>query len=323
MSIMESAARRLLLLVDNSNKLILLLLMLVIWISAPSYTLISSSSYHELYSNRVESSWALELSKALDNGIGDLQMQFGIYPKAKVPIYIIHEERNYQQLSKSNAEIVEFSDAFYSSSQRAIFIRSKDQVLQNYLKILIHEYIHWYLEELFVGAPLWFHEGMATYFSNQLGYERFLMYLRESLINPQSDLFRMGYRYPDNRADWPRFYLSSAMAVRFMKENHHQEWQEFWNLLAYRYRQSHKPHFADIFVNSYHTSLWDFHKRFESHSKKLGYIYLFVVFNSLIFALLPFVMFAVVRKRRKRMRDLPDLPLPDEPQDNLDESDRT
>jgi hypothetical protein len=285
------------------------------------YQVLHESPYHELYGKKTATASDIALSKALAHKIADLQITLGVYPKTKVKIYIVHGEREYHKLSLGKAEIVEFSDAFYSGEDRAIYIRSQDQIQENYLKILLHEYIHWYLEELFVSAPLWFHEGMATYFSGQMGYDRYLLYLRESLVNPKSDLFRVGYFYPENRADWPRFYLSSAMAVRYMQEKHLDQWGRFWDIVAAYHHQGQKVRFSEAFVTGYYTSLWDFHQTFERYSKRQGYLYLLVALNSLIFAFLAVLMPFAVAKRRRRLRRMPDLPeVPDLP-DQSDASD--
>ncbi|MDI3504504.1 MAG: hypothetical protein PWP64_1440, partial [Candidatus Cloacimonadota bacterium] len=289
------------------------------------YRKIGESSYHELYSTKSATKTDLILNQALSRKIADLQIKLGLYPKAKVQIFIVYTAKAYDNLNLGKAEIVEFSDAFYSGRDGVIYVRSQDQILDNYLKILLHEYIHWYLEQLFVSTPLWFHEGMATYHSGQLGYERYLLYLKESLINPKSDLFRIGYSYPKNKADWPRFYLSSAMAVRYMQDKYSQQWQRFWNLVAYSNKKGQKIRFSEAFVQAYHIDLWDFHQSFENYSKRQGYLYLIVATNSLIFACLPFVMLAIARKRRRQMQNMPDLPDPaqdleDESQDAKDES---
>jgi len=293
----------------------LLLLWIMLWgiaYALQSHSLIHQSSYHRLYSSRPATDATAALGKALDDRIGDLQMTLGIYPQNSVNVYIIHGGEAYQKLSGGRGKIIEFSDAFFSGDEGVIYVRSQDQISENYLHILIHEYIHWYLEELFISAPLWFHEGMATYFSGQMGYERFLLYLRESLVNPRSDLFRMGYQYPRNRQDWPRFYTSSAMAVRFMQEKHKPNWQSFWDYVALSHKRGQKIRFNEAFVRCYHTSLWDFQRSFERYSRRQGYLYLVVAANSLIFALLPFVMLLIARKRRRRMQKLPDLPEPEQ-----------
>jgi hypothetical protein len=245
----------------------------------------------------------------LDERIAELQMKVGIYPSEKPEIYIVQGEAEYQKLSLGKAEIVEFSDAFYSASENRIYIRSGEQVQQNYLKILLHEYIHWYLEQLFTETPLWFHEGMATYQSGQLGYDRYLMYIRESFLGKKGDLYRMSFRYPASREDWPMFYVSSAMALRFMEEKHPLAWQRFWEIVANSHREDQKIRFNQAFFSSYGISMYDFNRQFEHYSRRQGYLYLIVALNSLIFLCLPFIMLVVAAKGKRKMRALPELEL--------------
>lgn len=288
----------------------LFMLCLLLWLGCLSaYQKEFSSEGVDIYAKAPLSPSMLKIADLLEERIASLQMKLGIYPLQEVDIYIVAGEAEYQRLSLGKAEIVEFSDAFYSSSEGRIYIRSGEQVLQNYLKILMHEYIHWYLEQLFIGAPLWFHEGMATYHGGQLGYDRYLMYVQQSFLGKSGNLFRMSYRYPANQEDWPHFYVSSAMALRFMEDKHPEAWNRFWTMVADSHRQGHKIRFNQAFISSYGLSLWDFNLQFERYSRRQGLLYLVVGLNSLIFLSLPFIMLLVARKRRKRMLRLPDLEL--------------
>jgi hypothetical protein len=290
----------------------LILLLLLGWVSLGATQLQHSTGCLEIYSPEQLSPSMLRIADMLEDRIGDFQMKLGIYPSAKVAIHIITSQTEYQKLSLGKTDIVEFSDAFYSSKDGRIYIRSGDQVEQNYLKILMHEYIHWYLEQLFRNTPLWFHEGMATYHSGQLGYERYLLYIQQSFLGKSANLFRTSYQYPANQDDWPHFYLSSAMALRFMEEKHPQAWQVFWNQVAANHHQEIKISFNQAFISSYGQSLYDFNQNYEKYSRRQGYLYLIVGLNSLIFLVLPFIMLLVARKRRQRMLKLPDLDLAEE-----------
>ena len=83
------------------------------------YQVLHESPYHELYGKKTATASDIALSKALAHKIADLQITLGVYPKTKVKIYIVHGEREYHKLSLGKAEIVEFSDAFYSEIGRA------------------------------------------------------------------------------------------------------------------------------------------------------------------------------------------------------------
>ena len=268
---------------------------------------IYTSQYLEVYSSQTLSPSLGKIVEALNLRIADLQMEMGIYPEKKVPIHIVSSKAEYQTLAFGKTDIVEFSDAFFSGSDGKIYIRSGDQILDNYLKILMHEYLHWYLEQIFTQTPLWFHEGMATFKSGQIGYERYVMYLRESFMGKKSDLFRMGFSYPSKSEDWQLFYLSSAMAVRYMQDKYPTEWKRFWDITAMNLRNGQKSRFDTTFIYAYNSSLYDFNKRYESYSRKQSYLYLAVAINSAIFLTLPFIMLIISRKRKRLMQKLPDL----------------
>lgn len=283
-----------------------------------AFTLSYESDVIEIYSRTPLSQSEQQLGKNLDLRITEFQRNIGVYPYEKARIYIIGDEKEYRSLSLGKAEIVEFSNGFYDSKDNLIRVRAPEQVKENYVNLLLHEYIHWYIDLLFQNAPLWFHEGLATYHSQPLGYERYLIYLRESLINPSGNLFRLSYSYPQRKEDWNGFYVSSTMALRFMQEQHEKQWERFWAKVAQEYNAGKKAQFGRTFSQSYGETMWDFHARFTTYSKHQGYFYLVVLANSLLIALLPIVVLIAAHKRRKKMKLLPDLPLiNDEEMDNL------
>ncbi|NLO43377.1 MAG: hypothetical protein GX106_00230 [Candidatus Cloacimonetes bacterium] len=273
------------------------------------FSLYYESDLIEIYSHSPLSQSEQQLGKTLDSRITEFQKNMGIYPSEKASIYIIRDEKEYRSFSLGRAQIVEHSNGFYDSKDNVIRVRAPEHVKENYVNLLLHEYIHWYIDLLFQNAPLWFHEGLATSQSQPLGYERYLIYLRESLINPSGNLFRLSYSYPQRKEDWDGFYISSTMALRFMQEQHEKQWERFWSRVAQEYWAGKKAHFSRTFSQSYGETMWDFHTRFTAHSKRQGYFYLVVLGNSLLIALLPFVMLIAAHKRRKKMKLLPDMPL--------------
>lgn len=244
----------------------------------------------------------------LDERIDELQSTISIYINEPAVIYIAKNNTSYQRLALGKAKIVEFSDAFYSGMDASIYIRPAVEIRESFSNTLLHEYIHWYLEKIFSHAPLWFHEGMATHFSGQMGFERYLYFLQQSFLGRSSDLFRMSYSYPDKQEDWQIFYLSSSMAVRFMNENKAQEWKHFWDMVASITRNGDKAAFNDVFGVAYRSNLYDFHIQFAAYVKRLRYQYLFWGINSILALLLPVVLIIGHRIKRKRMAMLPDFP---------------
>jgi len=293
--------------------LILLLLLL-----APLVQLLGSNnpvyqnSRLELFATHPASAGLQNTLDILEKRIEDFELQLGIYPEKRCQIVLIDRARDYQKLSLGKAEIVESSAAFYNSEDAKIYVRSIDQVQENYLKLLMHEYLHWFVEDVFIAAPLWFHEGMATIYSQQFGYERYLMYIRHSFWGQKGELFRHSFRYPSRKEEWAPFYQFSAMALRYMEQEYPKAWGEFWGRVSQNYRKGQKSHFGTTFIYSYQLSLYDFNQLFERHSRRQGYLYLFVGINSLIFILLAFSLPIIAYKRKRKMRELPDLEMPEE-----------
>ena len=248
----------------------------------------------------------------LDNRVGQLQMGLGVYPANKADIYIVPDRASYQILARGRGAIVEFSEAFYSSRERRIYARSADQIPHNYAGLILHEYTHWLLDELLIGAPLWLHEGLATEAGHQLGLDRYYHYVRERFWGNRMDLFKLAYNYPRQREDWEMYYLTSYFAVRYMRQKDPDAWREFWNSVAAHNRRGQRARFTEAFAQAYDSNLHSFNLEFAAASRRQAWIYLITGFSSLLFALLPFlVIFATLRQRRK-MEALPDLELPAE-----------
>lgn len=275
-----------------------------------SYNLVHKTKYLAFYS---PDSLDVAMKKnfdLMDDRIDELQMELSIYVDKRVEVRIVNDHKSYQSLALGKNRIVEFSDAFYSSKEKRIYIRNALEIRESYLKVLMHEYIHWYLENIFTRSPLWFHEGLATQYAGQMGFERYLLFLQHSFFGQQSDLFRMSYTYPKNRSEWDLFYLSSSMAVSYMRQKHEKEWGRFWTIVSDQMLSGQKANFTECFNLAYHRDLFSFHSQFGKHVKSLRIQYLIFSINGLLAMILPFALIiAHVRKRRK-MSMLPDLPEP-------------
>lgn len=256
----------------------------------------------------------------LEERIGQLQMSLGVYPDSKAEIYIVPDRASYQALAGGRGAIVEFSEAFYSTRERRIYVRSADQIPRNYGGLILHEYTHWFLDELLLGAPLWLHEGLATQHGGQLGLDRYYYYVRERFWGNRMDLFKLAYSYPQRQEDWEMYYLTSYFATRYMREKDPDTWREFWNIVAANNRRGQRTRFTEAFTQAYNSNLHTFNLDFAAASKRQAWIYLITGFSSLLFALLPLLVILAVLRQRKKMKALPDLELPPEPEDGEKDS---
>lgn len=257
----------------------------------------------------------------LDQRIEGIQMVTGVYIDGGPDIYIVPDQNSYRELALGRQRIVEFSEAFYSSVEGRIYTHRPEQAKDNYLKILVHEYIHWYLDQIFELAPLWFHEGMAMTHANQLSYESYLQFVLERFRGKGGDLFRMGYQYPELQVDWPIYYLNSYFAVKYLQDKREDGWRELWSIASKNYREGRKTSFVRAFNSAFGTTLFDFNADFNAYTRRMAWQYSFIAVNTLVFALLPLLLIAVHRRRRRRMLALPDLPEPVDEEPEADDID--
>lgn len=249
---------------------------------------------------------------SLDDLVDGIQMDTGVYIDGGPDVYIVPDRADYLALSQGRSKIVEFSEAFYSSQEGQIYIRGEVQADANFKKVVLHEYIHWYLDQVFELTPLWFHEGMAMLYANQLGFESYLMYIRDRFWGSKGDLFRMAYRYPEEQRDWQHYYLTSYFAIKYLKEDKEKGWNDLWALASQNYHNGKKTHFVRAFNTSFNITLFDFNEQFTRHSYRLAWQYLIIAINALVIAILPFIVLIIYARRRKRQRALPDYPVPED-----------
>ncbi|MBW6513180.1 MAG: hypothetical protein K0B87_00270 [Candidatus Syntrophosphaera sp.] len=292
------------------------LLAALIWISAlPAvYQVAAVTDNFVLHTSDGVPIGSAEFLEVLNQRMDALQMSTGVYLDSKADIYVVPDRSSYQSLARGKGAIVEFSNAFYSPAEKRIYIRSADQIWENYGGIIIHEYTHWYLDEILLSAPLWFHEGLATREGGQLGMDRYLYYVRERFWGNKMDLFELAYRYPSQRAEWEMYYLSSYFAVKHMRDKDPEAWRGFWTIVADNYRQGQKTRFTAAFGQAYGSSLYQFNLEFAAASKRQAWIYLIVGVNSIIFTLLPLLLILAALRRRKRMKALPELEIEPDPE---------
>lgn len=279
------------------------------------YRFIANSRYVSIYGTKETPASTAELRAMLDAGIDLIQMETGVYLDDGPEIFIVPDRESYQRLSLGRDKVVEFSDAFYSSIEERVYIHSREQIGQDFVKVLIHEYTHWFLDHLFDGTTLWFHEGLATLYANQLSVESYLHFTQQRFFGRQSDLFQMSWEYPTQPSEWQNYYLTSYFAIRYLKDKKEQGWRRFWDAVAAGRKEGHRLMFTRVFNASFNTTLLDFNAEFRAHCQGLAWQYLILGFNSILLACLPFLLFFVARKRRRKLRSLPDLPLPVETED--------
>jgi len=255
-----------------------------------SITITSSPQHQEFAQNLL-----LNLNKNIEK----FQRKIGVYPDFELDIIMAENSKEYTTFTKNRKGIIEFSSAMYNQKENTIYLRSPGE-LGSYSKInkvLLHEYIHAFVGHYFKKVPLWFNEGMAVYFSNDLGYDRELNFIWNRLAGNTLPLNKMVSRYPENQVEWESFYAKSGLAVKYLATKQKPNFYRFWELAE------KKRSFPAAFRMSFFQSYQMFSNNFQNYAKRHFHFGLLLASSSLLWGVMPFVfLIAVLRKKLKTRR---------------------
>jgi len=173
---------------------------------------------------------AVAVATHLQPLIDDFQTKMGLYADFPLHIQIARNEAVYHALT-ANQGVLEFSEAFYDGATQTVTIRHPGDLrhVERLGAILLHEYIHAYVNHYWRDAPLWFHEGMAVYFTEGVGFERAVQYAQATLLGRKLLLEQMN-AYPRSAADWDFFYAKSALTMQYLYTQRRAEFYRLWDL---------------------------------------------------------------------------------------------
>lgn len=236
--------------------------------------------------------------RQFDVDIRNFQRSIGSYLDSKINIKIASNKQEYSAWTKGNGNVIEFSQAFYNRNNDTIFLRHPSELksLTALQRILFHEYIHHFVGKFWQNPPLWFNEGMAVYFTGDLGFEREMNFAKNYVMGNSRSLEMMKLRYPRNQIEWESFYAKSGLAVKYL----YQKKQEF-----YRLWDNSKPNgdFESAFRKSFLMTTRDFSIIFEEYAKTHFRAELLLASTGMIWSILPLVLIAgVISKKIKNRR---------------------
>lgn len=228
----------------------------------------------------------------------NLHRKIGIWPIQPLSVHIARDEVEYKTwIQGSTNPVIEFSQAFYSLSSRSVFLRSP-RFLHNHRRIpmiLLHEYVHLLIHRIFPDAPLWFHEGMAVYFSEGFEYQRVASLSMGMMLGEDTPLSEMKKGYPRNPLLSGTFYGKSALAVLTLMDFRGGSFMEFWEK-GVRYRS-----FERAFWETWYITPDEYSVVFEEIAGSWFNKQLLIMSSSLIWAGLPLLLIVswIVKRFRK------------------------
>jgi len=227
-----------------------------------------------------------QIMQKFELDILEFQRKIGQYPDLPVKVIVAEDDDEYMAYARSSSDIIEFSRAFYSRRENTIYLHNirehRNFVYLN--QILLHEYIHSFVAHYLKGPPLWFNEGMAVYFSNDLSINREFNFIRNYILGNSRNLEQMKYRYPENRIEWESFYAKAGLAVKYLYKKRKNQFYRFWE------KASYKNNFNQIFMNSFFMTPYDYSVYFEEYSKKHFTTEILLASTGLIWGILPLIL---------------------------------
>ena len=249
------------------------------------------------------------------------QRAIGFYPQIKGEIVIAPDRDYYQEIVSGYSGVIEFSEAVYRSIDKRIYVRNPRDLrdFTRLRRIILHEYVHLFLDTHFYNVPLWFHEGMAVFFSRDLSFERELLYARDYLLGNSLTLNEMSREYPANRVRWESFYAKSGLAVKYLYTRHREEFYSLWE-----YTDS-PSNFYLSFFKAFNLTPRQFSTLLEEHLKRRFRIEMLLAFSGIVWGVLPFILLlAWLRKKwlNRKIKLAWETPPPQEESDPALPSDR-
>jgi hypothetical protein len=223
----------------------------------------------------------------------------GAYLDAPINIKIAGDKKEYSTWTGGSSAILEFSQAFYNRNTDTIYLRNPSELKNLVLlrRILLHEYIHHFVMHFWKNPPLWFNEGMAVYFSNDMGFDRELNFAKNYIMGNSRTLNMMKYSYPRNRIEWESFYAKSGLAVKYIYMKKKVEFYRFWDLA------NPKHDFDSAFLNAFQMSAEEFSVQFENYAKTNLRVEILLASTGMVWSILPLILIiGVIRKKIKNRR---------------------
>ncbi len=279
-----------------------LLLFVLLMFSFALHAVSVSFEYITVLAVERDKQLALNLAEELYHDIERFQQHIGTYQQIPITIVMARDDKDYATMTERGSGIIEFSLAFYDHRDKMIYMKNPRDI-RNYntlRKVLLHEYIHRFIDYHMDNVPLWFHEGMAVFFSEDLSFDRYLNLIVSNILSRTRPLEEMKYRYPKQRMEWESFYAKSALAIRYLYTNYSHNFFSFWQIAQ------KESDFNAVFVQSFYITPDMFSNMFDEYLTKQFRTEIILASTGLLWVILPLIfLIALVRRsiKNKKIRE--------------------
>ena len=241
------------------------------------------------------------LTELMDSQITHFQKKLGVYPDQPVKVILAPSEKWYQEQTKGRKEIIKKAAAYYDGAHKTIIIRDpgSSRGFSALRTVFMHEYIHYFIDSYIAQPPLWFHEGMAVFFSGGYGINYDILFASGYLYGQRPTLLNMRTGYPASQNKWEMFYAVSALAMKTLYRDFKPEFYRFWYYAEQAGQKGGKVQFDKLFKHSFYMNVAQFDKYFKTEQKRLFKGQIFAVGMSFFGPLMALVLvLAFIKKKR-------------------------
>lgn len=268
-----------------------------------SFKLYAISDYENLIKVRIyhekDERYISYIKSELAKEIVKFQMKVRAFPDIETIINIASDNDMYNSWIESKGRIFESSQAFCDLKSNEIFIRNPSVIRDNrkLITIILHEYIHLFVNYHWTDAPLWFHEGMAVYFSEGLSINKTFHFISNYAFHKTYLLKKYAYKYPDNPADYYPYYFQSAFVVKKMIDDYPNKFTDLFDYSGFNTK------FNDAFQKAFLKTHEDFLSENEKRISRFFYFNIYFGVLSLMWIMFPvFLIIANVKKSIKNKK---------------------
>ncbi|MCL2065011.1 MAG: hypothetical protein FWG98_11680 [Candidatus Cloacimonetes bacterium] len=236
------------------------------------------------------------IRRELARAIVLFQFELKSFPDIEITINIAPDRETFSNWINERNVRLPNALGFADLKNNHIFIQNPRYIRSNkrLIDLLLHEYIHLYVNYHFDDAPLWFHEGLAWHYSEKITLNQTFQFMTNNAFNTNYLLIRYAYSYPENMMNIEPFYFQSAMLIRKMTDENKNQLIRLFDLGA------QNQSFTEAFMNSFFMSDIEFLRIFERELQTFFRLNIYKGVILLTWLCFPiFLIIARIKKNRK------------------------
>jgi hypothetical protein len=213
---------------------------------------------HEKYISLITRELALQI-----NNFQQITKSFIEIP---LTINIASDFEKYYYWQKNHNAIFENSIGFTDLENNTVYLRNPETISKDkkLISLLFHQYLHLYVYYHWKDAPLWFHESVASYFSEKLTLSYFMYFIFNYTFHKDYLLIKHANEYPDENENIEPYYFQAIYLMKKLLEEQNKIHILFEN-------SNNENNFLQVFYQTYNKYPEEFLEEFQVQINEFYY----------------------------------------------------